>query len=103
MRLYVLTLFSLAVLPVTALAATSFKRFVNDYLIATIDHILTPLIFSIAFIAFLWGVVQYFFIGAADPWKQETGRSFILWGLLGMIVMFSVWGLVNMILTTFAL
>lgn len=69
-------------------------------IIGALNTIVVPVIFAFAFAAFVWGVVNYFFIGGADEKKRSEGRQFVLWGLLGMAVLFSVWGFVNILLST---
>ena len=65
---------------------------VNNYLGYTI-----PLLFSVALVVFIFGIVKYIFIQE----KKEEARSLILWGIIGLFVMFSVWGLVNVLIGTF--
>ena len=62
-----------------------------------INAVLVPFIFAIAFIAFLWGVFQYFIAGAAKEENRETGRQFVMWSVIGFAVMFSLWGIVNLL------
>lgn len=61
------------------------------------DAYLVPLIFAVAFIVFLWGVFQYFIFGAADEEKRKEGRNFIMYALIGFVLMFSIWGIVNLL------
>ena len=68
--------------------------------IGILNTIVVPLIFSLAFAAFIWGVVNYFFIRGDEDKSREEGRQFILWGIIGMAVLFSVWGFVNLLLST---
>ena len=44
---------------------------------------------------FLWGVLKYV-LNASDDAKAE-GKQFMLWGIIALFVMVSVWGLVNLI------
>jgi hypothetical protein len=74
-----------------------------DSLISFGNLVIVPLIIAIAFLAFIWGVFQYFFLGATDTEKQAQGRSFVLWSVIALAVIFSVWGLVNVFLQTFGL
>ena len=81
----------------------TFAQFVgsgNTGIIGAINTIVVPVIFAFAFAAFVWGMVKYFFINAADEGKRAEGRQFILWGIIGMVVLFSVWGFVNIVLST---
>ena len=65
-----------------------------------IDSTLVPLIFAIAFIVFIWGVFRYFITGAADEEKRKEGKNFIFWGLIGFVVMISLWGIVNLLVNS---
>lgn len=83
--------------PLAALAQGDFTG-VSDFTGNFVDFIngtLIPLIFALAFLVFLWGVAQYFIFGAGDEGKRETGRTFMLYGIIGFVVMVSVWGIVN--------
>jgi hypothetical protein len=62
-----------------------------------------PIIFALAFVMFLVGVYRYFIAGAADEEKVKTGRNFVLWSLVGFFLMFSVWGLINLLVGSFQL
>lgn len=64
--------------------------------------ILTPLIylfFALALILFLYGVFE-FIKNSNDPEERKKGGQHILWGVVGMAIMFSVYGLINLILNT---
>ncbi|MEI6042620.1 MAG: hypothetical protein WCQ00_03595 [bacterium] len=65
-------------------------------------YILNPLIvlaFAVAMVVFTWGVFDYI-KGASDPKARETGRSHILWGIIGIAIMFSVFGIMRVISNT---
>ncbi|MES2668634.1 MAG: pilin [Patescibacteria group bacterium] len=70
-------------------------------LIGLINNVAVPLLFALAFIVFIYGVFQYFIAGGHDEEKRETGKSLMLWGIIGFFVMVSVWGLVNILRGTF--
>lgn len=84
-------------------SGTSFKNFIGDGstgIIGLLNTVAVPIIFAFAFAAFIWGVVNYFFLHGGEEAKREEGRKFVLWGFLGMVVLFSVWGFVNIVLST---
>ena len=72
-------------------------------IIDLINTIFVPLIFALAFVVFLWGIFKYFILGGHDEEAKESGRSLMIWGLIGFFVMVSVWGLVNLLVDTFQL
>lgn len=72
-------------------------------IVGIIDTVVVPTIFALAFLMFVYGMVKYFFIEGAEAKKREEGRMFILWGVVGMVVLFSVWGLLNILLSTLGL
>ena len=63
---------------------------------------LWPLLITIAVIVFIVGVIKYI-ANADDAGKREEGRNFIIYGLIGLFVLVSVWGLVGVIQGTFGL
>jgi hypothetical protein len=69
-------------------------------IIGFIDTFLIPLVFAIAFLVFIWGIYQYFIAGGASEEKRDSGKQLILWGLIGFFVMFSVWGIINLLLNS---
>jgi uncharacterized membrane protein len=71
-----------------------------SFAINMINNVLTPLIFAVAFIVFIVGIVQYFIFGGASDDSKKKGRSLMLWGIVGFAVMLSVWGLVHILTGT---
>ena len=64
-----------------------------------ISNAVIPLLFSGALAIFIFGVVK--FIGNSDSKEKGKGRDFMIWGIVGLFVMISVWGLVNVFNATF--
>lgn len=76
---------------------------IGAYLASIVDFInvfLVPFLFAIAFIVFIWGVFTYFIQGGANEEQREKGKQLVMWGLIGFVVMVSLWGLVNLITNT---
>jgi len=59
----------------------------------------TALLFAAAFFYFLWGVFQYV-RAAGDEEARKVGQSHIIYGVIGLAVMASVYGLVNFLTGT---
>lgn len=68
--------------------------------IGLLNTVVVPVIFALSFAAFVWGMLNYFFLHGGEEGKREEGRQFILWGIIGIAVLFSVWGFVNILLST---
>src|SRR3989344_1478976 len=72
-------------------------------IINVINNLLVPVLMAIALIVFFWGVYKYFIYGADNDGERETGRQFALWGVIGFVIILSLWGLVNLVMGTFGL
>jgi len=69
------------------------------------QYVLNPIIillFAVAFLVFFWGIFQFISSETADAGRDE-GKRKIFWGLFGMFVMFSAYGLIRLILDTFGI
>ncbi len=79
----------------------SFDHLLNNIII----QIINPLIILIsagAFAVFLWGVF-IFIKNAGDDTKRADAQRSILWGLIGLAIIFGVYGILNIALGTFGL
>ena len=66
-----------------------------SYFIVDFITQILPVVAGLGFLAFLWGVTRY--IGAmGDEKKVVEGKNVMLYGLIGIFVMFMVWGIVNL-------
>ena len=62
----------------------------------TIVRSLATLFATAAMVAFFFGIVQFIWGSRdGDATKAKNGKNFMLWGLIALFVMFSVWGIVN--------
>lgn len=76
----------------------SFVRKVNKLII----NPLIALLFALALVFFLYGVVE-FIASPADEDKRSKGKKHMLWGLIGMFIMFAVWGIIGILIRTFGI
>ena len=60
------------------------------------NDVLVPFVFVIAFIIFIVGVARYFIWAGAEE-EKEKAKSLMLWGILGFVLMVSIWGIVNLL------
>lgn len=86
--------------PVVAHAQQKSLKSLTDSIVTLVNTSVIPLIYALALVVFLIGVVRFFFVEQGEE-GREKGKQFMFWGILGFVVMFSVWGIVNLLLATF--
>ena len=59
-------------------------------------NVLLVAVFVLALVVFAWGVVKYL-TAAGDAAKLKLARPFLWWGIIGLFVLASVWGLIKFI------
>lgn len=77
----------------------------NKFLDKVVDQIINPILLlltAVAFVVFLWGVFE-FVRNAGDESKRTDGRRAIFWGLIGLTIIFGVYGILNIALSAFGL
>lgn len=102
-------LFGFIFLPQLSSAAVSCSELPNDtfaqmvsWAICLINQTIIPFIFVLATLVFLIGVLR-FVANGADEEARKKGKQFMVWGVIAMAVMVSIWGLVRLITGTLQL
>lgn len=75
--------------------------FLDNIVVEIIDPIIL-LLSGGAFVVLLWGIFQFIY-HAGDSTKRAEGRSAILWGIVGLVIIFGAFGIINIALRTFSL
>ncbi len=57
------------------------------------------LLFALALVLFLWGVVEFVWSGS-EPTGRQKGRDHMIWGILGIGIMLSAFGIITLIYNT---
>lgn len=68
-----------------------------------ISCFLTPIVYltiATSILVFLWGVFKFAIIDAGVK-DKAAAKSFMFWGIVGIFVMVSLWGLVGVLQATF--
>ena len=78
-------------------AADIYNRF-NEFIVSPA----MLLVFSAGFVLFLWGLVV-FIANPEEEARRKDGINHIIWGLVGMLIMVSIWGIIALIENTFGL
>lgn len=81
-------------LPSVTFAAAGGLGSLLSALISLVE-MLIPIVSALALLYFFWGVAEYV-RSIGDSGKTE-GKSKMLWGIIALFVMFSVWGLVSFV------
>jgi hypothetical protein len=72
------------------------------YLNRFIGNIVNPIIyfiFALALLYFLYGILT-FVINAGDESKRAVGKQHMFWGIIGLFIMVSVYGILGIVLGT---
>jgi undecaprenyl pyrophosphate phosphatase UppP len=62
--------------------------------VRNIIDILIPLVAALALLYFFWGLAQFILNSGSDDAKTEA-KNKMIWGIVALFVMVSVWGLVR--------
>jgi Type IV secretion system pilin len=66
-----------------------------------IGNTVVTIVISFAVIWIIINVVRYLVVGAGDPTSRSTAAHAIIWGIVGLFVILSIWGLVKILTNTF--
>jgi hypothetical protein len=96
---------ALAALPFFAFAQTTCSYTQNlDYVLCRIGALLNaivPVLIALGVMYFIWGVVSY--VIAKEEEAKKAGRDKMIYGIIGLVVIVSIWGLVSILKNTFNL
>ena len=71
-----------------------------EYVMSLMGNIVKVLI-MLAVVGVIWGILKYFF--SYNPEKRKEANKFIVYGLLSLLVITSIWGFVHLFGTFFGL
>jgi hypothetical protein len=70
-------------------------------------EIITPLmtvVFAVGFLLFIWGLAKFMMnVEEGSSSSQSEGRQHMIWGVVGMLIMVSFWGIIGLIDNTLGL
>ena len=78
-----------------AFAKTTVKGLANRIISDLLNPLIAVLI-GVAVVVFLWGIVE-FIAKAGSEEARTTGKKHIIWGLIGLAIMISVFGIINIL------
>ena len=77
------------------------ERFLGNIAQLIINPIII-LAFAVALLVFFWGIFQFISSETADA-KRDEGKKKLIYGLLGMFIMISAYGIIKLIMGTFGI
>ncbi len=63
-------------------------------------NIATPLVVALALLFFFWGLAMYI-LNAGNEEKKAEGKNIMIWGIIALFIMVSVFGIVKVLQDTF--
>ena len=87
--------FIIAALAFTPAIASAQQLTRIDILLSSVGDIVDaalPIVVGIGLLVFMWGLVRFIFAGAE---AKEEGKTLMIWGLVALFVMVSVWGIIR--------
>lgn len=93
-------IFVLIILPLAVHAEDrTFQEIASDMIIRIANYALVLLV-ALTVLVFMYGLMKYMFKGQESDEARSDGRKFMLWGIIGLFVMTSIWGLVGILANT---
>lgn len=62
-----------------------------------------PLIFAVAVFFFIWNAARYFIFNGTNEAGQDSAKRLALYGIAALVIMLSLWGVVNMVTGAFGI
>lgn len=73
-------------------AGTTLTQIVGE--IGGIVDMLVPILLALALVVFFWGLIRYVFSKGGKG--VDSARKLMIWGLVALFVMVSVWGIIRL-------
>lgn len=80
---------------------TDFKSFIGIF--TDLIALALPIVSGLALLAFLWGLSKFIFNVQGDAKAVAEGKNLMIWGVIALFIMVSVWGLVSFLSNEFGL
>ena len=65
-------------------------------------NLATPIVVALALLFFFWGLANYI-LKAGDDAERKKAKATMIWGIIALFLMVSVWGIINVVRDTFDL
>jgi len=78
---------------------TGSAQSIVDNVTTMIFQPIISLLFAAGFLVFIYGLVE-FIANPTDSTRKEKGKQHMIYGVLGLLIMVSIWGIVGLVLDT---
>lgn len=75
-------------------SSSTFASVIRDLI--SFINLLVEVLAALALVIFFWGLVRYVY-HSDDATSREEGRSSIMWGLIALFVLFSIFGILQLL------
>ncbi|MEM9337025.1 MAG: hypothetical protein AAGA35_04180, partial [Patescibacteria group bacterium] len=65
------------------------------------NNFIIPFLITLAVLFFIYNVIRYFMIEAAESDGREKARRFMLWSILAFVIIVGFWGIVTFVSNAF--
>lgn len=90
MKKIVYTLAAIALVAPGVAAAQELSSLITEF--GNVVRNLTPIVAGLALLVFFWGLVKFIAASGSEEGRKQ-GRQVMIWGIIALFVMASVWGL----------
>ena len=80
---------------------TALCRLLNGVIREIINPVVA-ILFTAAIVVFFWGMIQFIY-SAGDDTKRNLGKQHMLWGVIGVFIMLSAFGILTLFTNTFGI
>lgn len=103
MRARIISTTALAIATIALPALASAQTLLNTLgFFNQLLNALIGLLITLAIVAFFWGLVKYLFISKGDEASRKSAMNLMIYGVIVIFVMVSIWGIIRLLQSTFS-
>ena len=100
-NIFIFTSLAVVLIPTVTMAdfdlgSLNFKTFIDEIL--SVINIIIPILFSLAFIVFFWGLSK-FILHSNNAADIEKGKSYMLWSILALFTLLTFRAIISLVAT----
>lgn len=102
MKKFTLFLSIFSLFPVFVFAAVTQPKNFSEFvmIVVGIIKLLIPVVAALALLTFFWGMAK-FISAAGDEKAIADGKNIMIWGVIAVFVMVSIWGIISLLSGSF--